>query len=307
MGIRSGPIRYLSVDSNDKVMFMPAITDYDDASIFFHPIQNTLLISTDREDFFQITEALVGRIMRNKALYEILDDNLGVDVFVRHGDQLIYYPFNREGAFEQASATKTLKDNGHFGFGFSCTDSLPDLAGFVLTGNCRPFSIHCHTDDDEMSQAVLEELASFIKENANEQARDWNFDNIGNEELYEFVKNLIAASTNFYYIRDDDGQIVGTSGLDVTKDRRLAYCDLLLVKKGLPHAEMIIVAILHKITNDYPEASMTAYVIDDRMRRFLGEESIIQAGENKIPEKTDKLKPFLDVITFVDLQQTLHL
>lgn len=265
------------------------IYNIHDTDIFFHPVQNVMLISQPQAE--AITEEQVTRILNeivgDKDKYNIADKTMPFDILVRSKDKLYHYSFDEEGNKTAPDSTRTLlDDSGLFHFQFSESDTLTDRFS-LKDGN----QINLETiSDEQTNDELLDEVAEFINKHHHSHFKDWNLDNpdVTREEIREHTDLLIKSSSEFYLVRNENNDLVAICGFSLTKDNELAY-QTITVTDTAWRDQGVMLTVLQHFTNQYTNALMTAYIVNAKIRKALGEACMTHQGENAIANKNDYL------------------
>lgn len=254
---------------------MPQYT-IDNLDFYLHPLQNVLLFSTKNPITIERISSVVQTIAQNKEQYKIQDPEMPFDVLVRQHNQLFSYNFDDEGKLNTDEEKRGLDEDGLFHFQFAPTDHLLEQ----FEAGHDEFFIDKITNPN-LNDPSKDELSNFIKSNFLRHFNDWDLTNeaVSSSAVREHIAMLASAANNLYIIRDRNNNIAAVVGMSMTSDEQLAFQSITVTKENL-REKGLMAAALQRISNDIPNAVLTAYVVNSKIRTALGETAITQLNSS---------------------------
>jgi adenylate kinase family enzyme len=247
-------------------------------NFYFHPVQNVLLFSTHNPISSEQLEAVIREIAQNKDQYNVQDPQMPFDVLIRQNNQLLAYNFDEEGHLVLDSSPRAIDQEGLFHFQFQVT---PDhIERFSV--DHEEFSLE-QMSNPQLNNLAKDELSVFIKTNFPKHFEQWELMNhaIDSAEVRAHAALLASASNKLYVIRDSNNALCAVVGISMTSDERLAFQSITVTRADL-RQKGLMAAALQRISNDSPQALLTAYVVNPGIRESLGEAAMTKYNQANV-------------------------
>lgn len=255
-----------------------------DKTFFLHNMQNVLLFSDASPIPLDFIQCIIQDIVKNKATYAIQDEELPFDVFVRENGTLMLYSFESTGALITEHPARALSDDGLFHFQFQCSDDAVETFRYkgddlTIEQALPPLSDEPAAPFLEAQAALVNEIAAFTKTHFPGHFSLWSLnEDIDSKQVQEHFRALLSSLTQLYLTRDSHGELLAMNGISTTPDQQLAYQSLTVTHQA--HQKQGFMArMLERATHDHPEAVITAYLVNPRIKDALGSASITRANE----------------------------
>lgn len=262
---------------------------FNEVPVFIHELQSVLLISASLDK--NAIQSIVNQIVsdrdqhedtgtRHLSQYHIQEPELGFDIFIRNGEELIQYSFSDKGDYISETPPRDLNESGLFHFQFTVPEKVPEAfhvadSEYKIT---RITSDEFHSLSTEEQVTMLSEISLFNKIHFPEHFELWDLNNKSTEEVIDHFRHLQMSLSSLYTIRDHEGKMVALNGISATPDGLLTYQSMTLTRTE-DRGNGLMAVNLRRATADYPDAIMTAYFVNAGIRHALGADAMTHPNQ----------------------------